>query len=426
MAFKFLQSFLDARLFNIAEENSNYQFITATIPLFEKAIAKNKNKIISATLVALDQNIPPDDPILDEVEELLKKKWPLVRNKYTDRPTTLLRAIIIEALNNLVQENKVVANIIWLAGSNLFPFIVSNNETLILTQWLQEAGDIAEANAVADWELTDEAKSIKIPDFALGQISLKNVTFGKEALKQGLNDAVMNGQPLSQNSNQHYNNSIGNLRQEWATEFSTRASELFFTTFSNAFNSLTASLNAMNIDKPINDFFTAFKDDLAKTLTGTLKSSEKLRLRSQILWWKEALYSSSLKKSYRDMDAIEMAISMAADLNAGTPAVYPVSIDYILKETALSSLGTDKADRSITALLTELSVSNVQLHGFHELPDTGRISFGAFIAGCCIKKYEPENFETRTGISATSTISYGQLSMLIFHDLQALQINLKA
>src|SRR5437899_1334995 len=103
MAFKYLQSFLDARLFAIAEENSNYQFLTATIPLFAKAIAKNKGKILAATLVALDQNASQDEPILDEVEELLKRKWPLVRNKYTDRPSILLRAIILESLYSLMQ-----------------------------------------------------------------------------------------------------------------------------------------------------------------------------------------------------------------------------------------------------------------------------------------------------------------------------------
>ncbi|WP_421825911.1 GTPase-associated system all-helical protein GASH [Larkinella sp.] len=425
MAFKYLQLFLDARLFTIAEENSNYQFLTATIPLFEKAISKNKSKIIAATLVALDQHIPQDEPILDEVEELLKKKWPLVRNKYTDRPSTLLRAIILESLYNLRQENKVTANLIWLTGSNFFPFVSASNETPILQEWLREAGELAESNATSEWELSTNIKAINIPEFTLGKISLPNVKFEKEALKKGLGEAVMNGEQQIQIVNQGYSNAHSKLRQEWATEFSTKAAESFFTVFSNAYTTLTASLNAMNIDKPINEFFTSFKNDLANTLESSLKSGEKLRLRSQILWWKEALYSASNQKSYRDMDAAQVSLAMAIDLAASTQAVYPISIDYILKETVLSCLGTDETDRSIAKVLSELIDASSKMPNSIDLPERGRVSFGAFVVGMVSKKITPDELLARTGISPELKISYRQLATLLFHDIQASQINIK-
>lgn len=426
MAYKYLQSFLDARLFTIAEENSNYQFLTAAIPLFEKAISKNKSKIIAASLVALDQQISQDDPILDEVEELLKKKWPLVRNKYTDRPSTLLRAIILESLYSLMQENKAVANIIWLTGSNLFPFIVTSSETPILQQWLKEAGNIAENNAVAEWELTTDIKAINIPAFTLGKIAIPNVTFKKEALKNGLDQAAMNGIQLSDNPQVNYNNfSVGNLRQEWSTEFSTKAAESFFTVFSDAFRTLTASLNAMDIDKPINEFFTTFKNDLTKTLTSSIKSGEKLQLRSQILWWKEALYSGSSQKSYRDMEAAQVSLAMAIDLASDTPAVYPISIDYILRETVLSCLGTDDAVKTIAELLIEMVAASGNMPNFADHPEQGRVSLGVFVAGMGSKKFTSNELLARTGISPDSKISYRQLSAMLFHDIQAFKINIK-
>lgn len=427
MEYKYLQSFLDARLFTIAEENSNYQFITATIPLFKKVIAKNRGKIISATLVALDQNIPQDDPILDEVEGLLKKNWPLVRNKYTDRPITLLRAIILESLYILMLDNTVIANIIWLTGSNFFFFTNANSETPILHQWLKDAGELAEKNAIVEWELSNQVKSINIPDFTLGKISFTNVTFDKAGLIQGLNAAAMNGQQLTQNQGDHYGrgNVFGNIKQEWSTEFSSKAAESFLTVFSKAFETLTSTLNTMNIDKPINDFFTSFKDDLAKTLSNSVKSSEKLRLRSDILWWKEALYSVSLQKSYRDMGAEQASFTMALDLANDTPAIYPVSIDYILSETVLSCLGADSADKTIDEILKQLVLVSENMPHFTEFPEQGRVSFGAFVAGLISKKTTIDKLLFRTGISQESKITYGRFAVLLFRDIQALQINVK-
>lgn len=425
MAYKFLQSFLDARLFTIAEENSNYQFLTATIPLFEKAIAKNKNKIICATLVALDQNVPQDDPILDEVEELLKKKWPLVRNKYTDRPATLLRAIILESLFNLMQENKDITNIVWLTGSNLFPFLTVSNETPILQNWLHEAGKSAENNAATEWELLDDIKSINIPNFTLGKIVLPTVTVDKDGFAAGLNTAAMNGQQLSQNSIQNYNNGgYGTIRQEWSTAFSNAAAETFFTVFSKAFTSVTNALNTINIDKPINDFFTAFKDDLRKTLSASIKSGEKLKLRSQILWWKETLYSASTQMSYREMTPGEAALTMAVDLAAATSPIYPASIDYILKETLLVCLGTDEADKPIGDLVKQIKMSDSQIKPF-EASEKGRISFGAFVAAQATGNIASSDLFARTGIPPETKVNYRKVATLLLHDIQSLQIAVK-
>ena len=423
MTFKYLQLFLDARLFTIAEENSNYQFLTTTIPLFKKTIAKNKSKIIAATLVALDHNIPASEPMLEEVEELLKKKWPLVRNKYTDRPSTLLRAIILESLYSLMLENKVIANLIWLTGSNLFVFVNTSNETPIVQQWLKEAGELAEKNAVAEWELTSNIEVTDIPELKLGKIVLPVAKFDKGRLKQGLNDAIMNGEAIS--LSQGYNNALGLLRQEWTTQFSSKAAETFFTEFSTAFGSIAGSINSMNIDKSINDFFNIFKDSLTKTLAGSLQSSEKLRLRSHILWWKEALYSGSAQKSYRKMDATQASLLMAIDLATDTSAVYPVSIDYILKETVLSCLGTDEADKSIADLLGQLTISPEQMSNFTEFSEKGRLSFGAFAVGLSSKKATIGELLARTGISPETKISYGQLATMLFHDIQVFHINIK-
>ncbi|GAB2690486.1 hypothetical protein GCM10027037_11910 [Mucilaginibacter koreensis] len=426
MAYKYLQLFLDARLFTIAEDNSTYQFLTATIPVFEKSLLKTKSKIIASTLVALDQDIPHDDPILEEVEDLLKKKWQLLRNKYPERPKTLLRAIILEALHSVTKQNPELANIIWLTGSNYFQFVNERPESALLKDWLSAIGAIAEEISTKEWELVDNAKSINIPEFTIGKLQLTNVSFEKGVIKNGLNEASMNGEQITQNtSNGHYNNQgWGNLRQEWVDQFSAKASETFFTVFSNGFNSLTKALNNLQIDKPINDFFTAFRNDLTKTLTSTLKSTEKLRLRSHILWWKEALYSNSGNMSYREMTAPLISLSMAKDLGESIPPLYPISVDYILRETVLTCIKEDEK-KTFNQLLNEFSNLNIDYSLNLIEEKVGRISITQFLQLLVIKKETITNFKQRTGIDESIAINYAGLAVIILHDIQSNKIAAK-
>ena len=50
-----------------------------------------------------------------------------------------------------------------------FSFATTSNETDVLQEWLREAGELAEKNAVAEWDLIANPKGINIPDFALSK-----------------------------------------------------------------------------------------------------------------------------------------------------------------------------------------------------------------------------------------------------------------
>src|SRR3546814_6432355 len=68
-----------------------------------------------------------------------------------------------------------------------------------------------------------------------------------------------------------------------------------------AFSGLSSSLSPNSIEKPINKFFTDFKKSLDQVLKTSFYSIQAVERRSKLLWWKETLYSSSLKDSYRSV-----------------------------------------------------------------------------------------------------------------------------
>ena len=424
MSNKYLQSFLDARLFNLGEDNTTYQNLTATIPLIEKVLSRDKIKILTYTLVLLDTNTPQEDPVFDEVEELLKKKWQLLRNRYTERPTTLLRAIIIDALFKLAVGNRYFANAIWLTGSNRLPYLDPSPENDILIGWLEDIGQLAEKNAMEEWRLLDADETIDIPNFSMGKLSLTGVTLDKAGLKTGLSEAAGNGQTLASIQNMNYNSAQGNIKAEWVEEFSTKASETFFNIFSGGFNSLTKSINALNFDKPINDFFDTFKNGLRETLANTVQSTQKLRLRNEVLWWKEALYSATGRESYREQSPSRLSVISAVDLSSIIPPIYPNSIDYILKEV-IRICRPEEAKISFESLATELAAEKAIIPLDIEPNETGRISISAFLKLVVSKNEEISNMKQRTGISPETLVGFGQLAVMFLHDIKASKLLMK-
>jgi len=65
--------------------------------------------------------------------------------------------------------------------------------------------------------------------------------------------------------------------------------------------------------------------------------------RSELLWWRQSLYSPSMRRSYRDLQPAVAAIMMASDFAGLAGSCAPVSADYFLRETVAYVLGNNRA-----------------------------------------------------------------------------------
>ena len=77
-------------------------------------------------------------------------------------------------------------------------------------------------------------------------------------------------------------------------------------------------------------------EHLTTTLQAVSNATEGLQRRTNLLWWKEALFSPSGRMSYRDMMSFEAAALMAFDLHRQIPTFSPASVAAFLRETVMA------------------------------------------------------------------------------------------
>jgi len=82
-----LLKFLQSALIDVAGDDVKFEKITAASGDFAEVLETAPSKAVSASLLAFDQNAPSDDPLISEVLQLLKKRWPKYMNTFReDRP----------------------------------------------------------------------------------------------------------------------------------------------------------------------------------------------------------------------------------------------------------------------------------------------------------------------------------------------------
>lgn len=409
----FLQATLKSGLFDIGDSDERLKWLQQSVTALVKYLKKSYSHLPKYSLVALDPNISDKEPILKEVEEIVTKYWKALRGKYPDMPRNIHRGVILNALMELGSEDPVAARIIYLESSNFFPFAKLGKEKEILDTLLTELGEIAETHAVQEWSLIEEEPKLKFGSLKINDLKFGKVELDKKDLQEKLFAALAN-------SPQGHGPQHGG-QSSWGQSFSNKSSVAIAESLNSALSELNKSLSPATLEDPINKFFTSFKKSLDENLKSSFASIVAIERRSKLLWWKETLYSPSLKKSYREVSIPVLPILMGSDLNEQVAEITPISVDYLLRDTLLmlnekkgekikfkdffNSLSKDSTKSELTNLLTETNESD------------GRISITDFIILFLNDKAKLKDFTERTGIKQDDEVSIEDLSVIIFHDL---------
>jgi len=374
------------------------------------------------SLVALDPNISDKEPVLNDVEKIVTKYWKALRGKYPDMPRNIHRGVILNALIQMGNEDPIAARIIYLTSSNYYPYAKLGKEKDIVKTLLSELGEIAEKHAIEEWSLMEEEPklkigTLKISDFKFGGASI-NIENLKSGLKVAISDDPETGQGIGYGGD-----------SDWGEHFADKSSESIANSFNSAIDSFNESLSPTTIEDPINKFFSAFKKSLDQNLKASFASMVAVERRSKLLWWKETLYSSILKKSYREVSKTILPIIMGSELNSQVTKITPVSVDYLLRDTLFivnekkseilkfkdffSSLSKESSKSQLASILPELNESE------------GRICITDFIILFLNDKVKFKELTERTGIKDKDEISIEDLSVAIFHDLLSKRLSTK-
>lgn len=416
-----LQSFLDNRFIK-ADDPEHIVKLNKAISEVQKLLRKKKPKVISYTLVALDPTISDDEPVVREVESLIIKKWPTFRNsvaKTKDTPIAYIQAVILESLNELSKDVNMAA-IVWHTGCNIVNHYKLAGQEEVLTLFLLKIGKKVEEVGRYNWSILENAEIDTIDPI---EISLPNVSSGKvaeEALQTHLMAAATQQSVGGENPQWPSNNAA-----QWPTFFSTRAAQGLSKEINAALSTQNKSLVSISnsIQEYIVSYFSNLKPHLEQVSSSILQSSQSLNKRSDLLWWKQALYSPRLDSSYRTLDPLTIVVAMAVDLADNVSPIHPKSIDFFLKET-LRDVLCDETDKEVAVaeLLDQMKqIFDAKKQLLEDLcnENENRKSLGACMADMVKEQMNADEFFKRTGLEKRAKISLGELTVWLFHDLQA-------
>lgn len=410
---KFLQEFLKTGLFDIGEADERLIWLKKSITDLQEVFKKDYSLLPKYTLVALDPNITDNDPVLLETEIIITRYWEALRIRFNEMPRPIIRGVILNALNNVGILDPLAARIIYLTANNFYPYAKLNNEKKLVETMLSSMGEIAEKKAVEEWSLIEEEPVIKLGTLKVSDFKFGTIELDKAQLKADMKVAIE--QEPSGHGTQNGGNSV------WGQHFATKSSDGIAKAFKTALDEFNKSLSPTAIETPINKFFAEFKKTLDANLKTSFSSLTAVERRSKLLWWKETLYSSSQKRSYRGLDKNLLPILMGSDLNKQVPDITPISVDYLLRDTLF--LLIDKQDSSLkfSDYLTQISKADIKpilrTYFVNLVEAEGRISITDFIALLVNDRINIKDFKTRTGIEDSEEITLADLSVVVLHDL---------
>lgn len=410
----FLQQILKTGLFDIGDSDERLKWLQASIADLQKKFEGDYSLLPKHTLVALNPNISDTEPVMIETETIVTTHWKALRGKYPEMPRNILRGVILNALYNVGKGNAIAARIINMTALNFYPYAKLNKEKSLVDAMLFELSELAEKNAIDEWSFIEEEPSLKLTALKISDFKFGAVSIDPNNLQPSLRTAI-NNNPVNNHGSQNGGNTT------WGDHFATTAANGIATAFNTALAQLNQSINPSSIETPINKFFTEFKKTLDANLKTSFSSMTAVERRSKLLWWKETVYSPSLKRSYRGLNENLLPIVMGVDLNSQIPEITPISVDYLLRDTIF--LLIEKKNESIKfsdylkAISVESSKSILKTFFTNLNEEKGTISITDFIALLLNDRLSINDFKSKTGIDDNETMTLSELSVAVLHDL---------
>ncbi|MCX7094702.1 MAG: GTPase-associated system all-helical protein GASH [Methylobacter sp.] len=387
--------------------------------------------LIRAILVGLAADIAEDDPIIVQAEQALVAEWKAVRSVFPDMPVNLLRAILLDACNQVAEEDNNAA-ILWLTAADTLPLLKLGREEAVVRSMLEAWAGRAEEKALAGLALTaDEAEQTTVGELQLPKITkLESPKVNRAALLQKVERAAGPHNAQSQtmdDPNPHW----PNVGHQWSYQFAPRMQQLLADELDALAIKLGKSQSDVNqqVQACLTDFTGLLNETLALQQDWVQRTQQAEQIRLNALWWSEALYSSSLRCSYRELTPAIASMVMTVDLLNEVAKPTPASVGYLLAE-AVNRLSEASFNQKISlqTLLEELDQARQQLskdwlETLTAPPDTGRLSLrDAAVLVLTGKTQDFADALNRVGASGEFEMSLPQFAQALFRQEQAVQL----
>jgi hypothetical protein len=321
-----LQRFFDASLIPSETTDERLKHYQAAAADLAKRFGESPRDAVSASRVATDPNCPATDPWFNTVQEVVKVHWKTFLVKNHDEPRQICRAILLEALSKATEADSIATLAIWNASSSLLPHLGDGPEQAITRGFISALGDKSEAISSSQWRIGVTATE-NILEFEIKLPAIKAIQVDEAELRNGFSDAAGPHDQQSKsygNPNQYWS---GN-NQHWAWQFAPRAASAVANSVNKALSATSPAIEGLS--KQLTPALKKHANALGKWVMDSAQRNERF---TALLWWKQALYSPSLQRSYRKLSPVGTIIALAFDLGSVSGAPVPLSVEYFLRET---------------------------------------------------------------------------------------------
>jgi len=340
-------------------DDGRFSKIEQAAKVIAQELREQPPQLIRAILAGLDPDIADDDPIIVRAEQALTEEWKSVRGIFPDGLVNMLRAILLDACNQVAEEESNAA-ILWLTAADTLPLLRLGREEVVVRKMLEAWARSAEQKALAGHALTSaEAEQVLGVDLKFSKTtSLESPKVDRAALLTKIEGASGPHNEQSQtapNPNPHWPNSA----QNWSWQFAPRMQQLL----ADELDTLATKFSQSQLVeiKEVQTYFTKLTKTVNESLVAQQRKAqeawqaEQIRLNS--LWWSEALYSTSLRCSYRELTPVIATVAMAVDLLNEVAKPAAASVGYLLAE-AVNRRSDASFNQKLTlqALLEALAV----------------------------------------------------------------------
>jgi hypothetical protein len=391
-----------------------------------KEFGKTPALLIPAILDALDSETNASTPLIQKSKAALLKAWPTYGSVYTDEPILLFRALLFDACQKASEGKN--ASILWLTAVDQLPHSKLGKEEVVIREVMSHFLNRMEseiANIVLSATNAKPAKILNQTDGLSRKIEPYHSNVEELKAKTGGVFAPNSQDGVAfTNPNPHW---VQNNQQHWSWEAGKRLQVIL----TDEIEALTSHFSSeqMVIQKYLQEKLTYFQSSIQVAIHEGLNKTSSERLQLNTLWWYEALYSPSLKLSYRELAPEISTIVMAFDLLEDCTTVTPISVAYVLAEAVarLPGAGYDSV-KPLTEIITQLNSKKDELSAswlskLSSLPTEGRYSIrDVAVAALTASAFNAEELLRRAALPLDTSLSLPQFSRAIFRQEQALRL----
>lgn len=420
---EFLLRFLETGAIDLKGDDTKLEKLRSTAKDLSATLRKAPSKTASFTMVAADPSIAPMDPTVENAMTSLRKQWETVANAFSGRPIGVLRAILLDAIVRAARADDAIAVAFVNTARNALSHAETSNEAEIWCEAVNEIEIKVDARAEAEWA-TPEMISVEplqynppTPVFT----DYEPPTVDKGVLRENIFSAAG---PWGANTPNQYPPSQG---QNWAPLFADKMSAAITEALDGMADELARP--PVDLSGPLSSLAEAVTAHVDKALASFSGATAGLQRRTNLLWWKEALYSSSAHASYLDLPLFEASALMALDLHEQVPTYSPASVSAFLRE-AIRCLPDERSDqnnseREVASLVIDARTSAVMqpfraLAAQYAPAPIGRGPLLSLIGHPCdLGANEAATLRTLGGVEASTKMTPSEWGTYLFRELQA-------